>query len=409
MKMMMYRRYTTIGMNNTSISVKEIVLAIVCFVIAVGIRIFFMISGNLTVTDDFLYYQASMIENTVKEPVITSGIAFAYTEALSDIFIFAGNRMDMVAVFHIVLQAAIFFFLFLGFYFLFGRAAAFLEIILFSFSPDMIFGIFKVSPESFYLFGWSLVLLLIAVFYKRTKENGWHRSSFEQVYLVLTGVLLGVICIWHCTGFLLVFVIAYSMVRNAALLREKRHAWREAHAMESLFEQKDSDDDKKEEIMPVIAQILILIMGMLLGGFCTLMRYTGVTGYYITEQVEWWLQQLFCAGNGRLQDLSLRLPLWIFLTLIMGAFVQMIIAFICKIKKDREPEEIVREKEEQNTDVKEVQKAQVEAMSEERKINYIENPLPLPKKHVKRTLDFKLDDKQDEFDVEINENDDFDI
>lgn len=409
MKMMMYRRYTTIGMNNTSISVKEIVLAIVCFVIAVGIRIFFMISGNLTVTDDFLYYQASMIENTVKEPVITSGIAFAYTEALSDIFIFAGNRMDMVAVFHIVLQAAIFFFLFFGFYFLFGRAAAFLEIILFSFSPDMIFGIFKVSPESFYLFGWALVLLLIAVFYKRTKENGWHRSSFEQVYLVLTGVLLGVVCIWHSTGFLLVFVIAYSMVRNAALLREKRHAWKEAHAMESLFEQKDSDDDKKEEIMPVIAQILILIMGMLLGGFCTLMRYTGVTGYYITEQVEWWLQQLFCAGNGRLQDLSLRLPLWIFLTLIMGAFVQMIIAFICKIKKDREPEEIVREKEEQNTDVKEVQKAQVEAMNEERKINYIENPLPLPRKHVKRTLDFKLDDKQDEFDVEINENDDFDI
>lgn len=409
MKMMMYRRYTTIGMNNISISVKEIVLAIVCFVIAVGIRIFFMISGNLTVTDDFLYYQASMIENTVKEPVITSGIAFAYTEALSDIFIFAGNRMDMVAVFHIVLQAAIFFFLFFGFYFLFGRAAAFLEIILFSFSPDMIFGIFKVSPESFYLFGWSLVLLLIAVFYKRTKENGWHRSSFEQVYLVLTGVLLGVLCIWHCTGFLLVFVIAYSMVRNAALLREKRHAWREAHAMESLLEQKDSDDDKKEEIMPVIVQILILIMGMFLGGFCTLMRYTGVTGYYITEQAEWWLQQLFCAENGRLQDISLKLPLWIFLTHIMGAFVQMIIAFICKIKKDREPEEIVREKEEQNTDAKEVQRAQGEAMSEEREINYIENPLPLPKRHVKRTLDFKLDDKQDEFDVEINENDDFDI
>ncbi|MBD5396248.1 MAG: hypothetical protein HDR23_05830 [Lachnospiraceae bacterium] len=50
---------------------------------------------------------------------------------------------------------------------------------------------------------------------------------------------------------------------------------------------------------------------------------------------------------------------------------------------------------------------------EEKKIKYIENPLPLPKKHVKRTLEFKYNDPQaellDDFDVKISDDDDFDI
>ncbi|MBP3603748.1 MAG: hypothetical protein J6J79_06340 [Lachnospiraceae bacterium] len=33
-------------------------------------------------------------------------------------------------------------------------------------------------------------------------------------------------------------------------------------------------------------------------------------------------------------------------------------------------------------------------------VKYIENPLPLPKKHVNKTMDF---------DIEISENDDFDV
>lgn len=42
---------------------------------------------------------------------------------------------------------------------------------------------------------------------------------------------------------------------------------------------------------------------------------------------------------------------------------------------------------------------------------YIENPLPLPKKHVKKKMDYQypVEDKDMEFDVDISENDDFDI
>ncbi len=44
-------------------------------------------------------------------------------------------------------------------------------------------------------------------------------------------------------------------------------------------------------------------------------------------------------------------------------------------------------------------------------IQYIENPLPLPKKHVKKTMDygFEISDEQMGFDIEIGDEDDFDL
>ena len=40
---------------------------------------------------------------------------------------------------------------------------------------------------------------------------------------------------------------------------------------------------------------------------------------------------------------------------------------------------------------------------------YLENPLPLPKKHEKRTMDFAVEGKVDDFDIPIAPNDDFDV
>lgn len=56
--------------------------------------------------------------------------------------------------------------------------------------------------------------------------------------------------------------------------------------------------------------------------------------------------------------------------------------------------------------------AETEAeVSPVKEIKYIENPLPLPKKHVKKTMDYALEvpEEQLEFDIEIAEDDDFDF
>ena len=56
--------------------------------------------------------------------------------------------------------------------------------------------------------------------------------------------------------------------------------------------------------------------------------------------------------------------------------------------------------------------AQEEPMAQgEKQIQYIENPLPLPKKHVKRVLDYPCRPaaEEDDFDYPVSEEDDFDI
>ncbi len=42
-------------------------------------------------------------------------------------------------------------------------------------------------------------------------------------------------------------------------------------------------------------------------------------------------------------------------------------------------------------------------------VKYIENPLPLPKKHVNKTMAFDIDGGKDDFDIQISEKDDFDV
>lgn len=43
-----------------------------------------------------------------------------------------------------------------------------------------------------------------------------------------------------------------------------------------------------------------------------------------------------------------------------------------------------------------------------RKVDYLKNPLPLPRKHIGKSMNFAIDNF-DDFDIEITPGDDFDI
>lgn len=84
-----------------------------------------------------------------------------------------------------------------------------------------------------------------------------------------------------------------------------------------------------------------------------------------------------------------------------------------KEKKEKPPKKSSKEKKAakpaEEKPAAAVQDAQ--GKTEEKKNNYIENPLPLPKKHVKKTMNYQTEltpDKMD-FDIDIPESDDFDI
>lgn len=89
-------------------------------------------------------------------------------------------------------------------------------------------------------------------------------------------------------------------------------------------------------------------------------------------------------------------------------------------KETVDAENIMEEKQEQKVPEKEEaekekpEKEESEQTEPEQKIEYIENPLPLPKKHVKRVMDYALDSESnsekdlDSYDIFVADDDDFD-
>ena len=62
------------------------------------------------------------------------------------------------------------------------------------------------------------------------------------------------------------------------------------------------------------------------------------------------------------------------------------------------------------TEENEPEKAETVETTESGKPRFIENPLPLPKKHQKRTLSYRVEvgEGKDDFDISVDEDDDFD-
>ena len=131
----MYRRYTITGTNNDSSKVRKGLAVFFGLLLVLLIRFWFLCTGQMSVLDDYGYYQASMIQAGDMTPVFTSGAALAYSGSLSAILRFTGNRMDVIVYYHIVLQALSFCFLSSGYRSLFGKASALLQMLLFSLLP----------------------------------------------------------------------------------------------------------------------------------------------------------------------------------------------------------------------------------------------------------------------------------
>lgn len=208
-------------------------------------------------------------------------------------------------------------------------------------------------------------------------------------------------------GWLLLPVMAYVLMKNRYHLKEK------------IWEQKQKDIYlERQQVMKVSSQAGILLAGQFLGMYSTLMKYTGMTGISVGGQFRWW-SSLYGDLPGRCQDISTDYAALVFLAGVLGILCSKV-AETVRIRRIQnqmyeDQEELVEEK---------AQKKDPEYIVTEdgRKVELLENPLPLPKRHEKKELDFKINEvfepfgmeekgqeKQDEFDLGGVENDDFDV
>ena len=446
------------GMQGDSVKRRKRRASIIIWTILMaGVRALYVFLNWNMVTDYYGYYERAMIRVEESEPVLSSGLAYVYTNVLSKLLLLCGNHSEAALIFQGILQVAALYFFLRAMWCLWGRLAAFVSATILGVIPALLGAVSNVEPVSFYFFHFMLIFLMIGYFYTLSREEGWRRSSLCELYLILMGFYLGVVCVWNYIGFLLLILFAGVLVKTHLITKE--FIWKQN---QDLLEEKD-------QIMSTLSQTLIVVCGVLLGMFATLLKYTGLSGMVIAEQIRWWGGQ-FADLPGICQGLELKYAIYLVAVILTGILCNVgqtaymryrkrgektktaetkepEIKTIIKVEEER-PEE--RKKEKIKPQIKETvgnpdQKMVREDVKAEdwrfdldedsredwrfpdetredeekpdehtdffvtsdgRKVNYLKNPLPGPKKHVAKHLDFDFEVNMDDmlaFDRELDE------
>jgi len=424
------------------------VLAVLAFLTGRGLS---LLPGWGNIVDTYQYYSQAYLVQDHMITKLTSGISYAYAESLAGLINLVGDEKWFLAVYHIILQIVTLVFLSLGFRFMFGKAAAYIVGICFLLSPWMFESIFLVAPDNYLFLFWSIGVFLVALFYYFGKNKGWFRNNRGEAYMMFLGFFLGVLLTWHYFNISLILLFLVAIIKNNSLVKERSRV--REHTLELYELSGDEVTDKKlqTELMPSSSQILVVFGGIFVGVFATLMKYTGVTGNYLSVQFRWWLKQI--AGKypaGRYQDIAFWFLLHAAAFILIGmiflildhSIAEQIEAMHEEIDEKAEKEE-VECAEEKPVKKQPLKKAELEILKEDewelfketdteplveeepevmtdtisqkdtepikKKVELLENPLPLPKKHVKKVMDFDDAPKKDDFDLQISEDDDFDV
>lgn len=393
---------------------------IIWTILVAGVRALYVFLHWNMVTDYYGYYEHAMIRAEESTPVLSSGLALAYTDILSKLLALCGNHLEAVLVLQGVLQVAALYFFIRAMCCLYGGWAAFFSTTILAAIPSILIATGNVEPVSFYLFHFGLVFLMIGCFYILSKEKGWQRSFICGLYLLLLGGYLGVVCIWNYAGFLLIILLVGVLIKTHLSTKE-------------LIRKRDQEPlEDQNQIMSIFLQALIVVLGMLLATFAMLMKYTGISGETISVQAIWWIGQLKDLP-GTCQGLELKYVIYVIVVILFGMLWN--VGQTC-YKKHREEwkasgQEIPRQEAEESSAAPEDWRFDLDDDSEDwhfpdelhgeekqtenpdffvapdgRKVKYLENPLPGPKKHVSRQLDFDIEINMDDmlaFDRKLDE------
>lgn len=424
---------------------------IIWIVLVALIRVLYLFLNLNSVTDQYSYFEHAMIRAAESEPQLSSGLSFAYTNTLSKLLLLCGNRIEAVIIFQTVLQLLALYLFLRGLWCIWGRLAAFVSATFLAVMPFSFQAIHNVEPTGFMLFHFMLILFLMGNFYILARQQGWRRSSLCELYLMVLGIYLGIVCTWNYTGVLLVFLFGYLLARN------------KVQTCEFIWQQDQDVLKEKDQIMSTFSQGLIVYLGVLLGIFMTLMKYTGISGDVISGQLRWWLLQ-YTQLPGVCQGTELQYAVCLLVSLVLAVICHTVQlryrsnkeAEMLRQKINRQKQETgnteagkqeavesaaggtsaalendmqetvmepaaseqVREEE---TPVVNASKSaaegetQIEAddirnnyfvTEDGKKVRYLDNPLPVPKKHAERHLDFDLDISMDDimaFDRELDD------
>lgn len=378
---------------------------------------------------DSIYYDMAFIDNAGGVPNLAHGASYCYALVLSAVFSFSGNKIAAGLALQAVLQIVTLLVLYLGIRRLAGKAEAFWVVAILSFLPSYAGKIYELEPETFYFALWSLGILLIG-------QCGMaEEKKASCTVFFLAGAYIGVMGFLDRSGWLLLLVAGGICIKRAMEGDGKKAAWGENCRDGGLV-------------------FLFCLLGAVVGMFCSLAGDAALSGSSFgsiwntwSGLLSWrgsaWILQgpesdpiagaALCFGNMLLATgfwfhKEQKQDVWILLWLVAAAYYagaagsfgyRILFAFawaalaglgIASMGISREAGEKGKTKVPELV-LEDMDQEDEEEEKEESGVKLIENPLPLPKKHVRREMDFDrlVEWEKMKFDIPVDESDDFDI
>lgn len=413
------------------------------------------------------YYELAAMVSEEPIPPFAHGAVCFYIQMLHGLFYFLGNKPAVAVWVQILLQMSAMLFLYFAARQFAGHIAAIVMLGFGMFSTYLMKEAFMLSPAMLYLFFWAAVLLLI-VRLARTQKNLWGFPALGVViaflsYLDVAGCLLLLItaavifceekekpeagrrlkCLLLCLAGAGVGFAGCAMVDS--LIGGKSFAgvlaaWFQMYGPSGLS--LPVSLEVQGTMAGAMAEYIILFCVLTLGMFSFWRNRR-------SDYMKAWIVLLIllalagCFGVFT-EEMPMGLYMYLLLTVMAGIAVERSICKVTPVHAEMQMMsaeavplpvgQAVSQPHEEAVGVRQPDKGTATQQQGEagdvpqqtgesaskageaeqpgtKKVQFIENPLPLPKKHVKRKLDYgvAVPEGKDDFDLEVDEKDDFDI
>ena len=374
----------------------------------IGIHVAVIYRYGFSVPEQLEFYKWAEVNGDFAMPVLSHNAAYAMTGFLYFVFLFFGNKWVIAAVSQVILQILVSFLFFKAAGRLFGRAAAIISVFLIALLPEFLFRFQTITPALFIELGVAVCFCLYAELF-----------SYKEKEKLLGKIILAVICgfftgvaIWlDFSGILLVIAMVYGlMIIPEEYPIKKRSALAVSFVcgvilsvallmfVEWYFLGQSFLQIGQEYIMPYMDGIQLVsykeneyLCIRLIAG-CVASLGVIVLGFWkhvfrrasFVAVILMGVCVLSAFSVTQLPLIGLELFLWI---LMAGALLQLVIDKYRKKPDINKVEEQVPMKENVNVE----------------KPGFIPNPLPLPKKHVKKEINFDYEPTPEEmkYDYEL--------
>uniref|UniRef100_UPI0040578AE9 hypothetical protein n=1 Tax=Acetatifactor sp. TaxID=1872090 RepID=UPI0040578AE9 len=419
-------------------------------VILVVVGIFLRVKGLSIAGDDATYYELAKVAEGQSIPIVVHGASYIYLQLLHFVYFLFGNKFVAGIWLQICLQMIAALCLYAAVRKKVGVIAATIVLGFMTVGPSMVEETLSLSPEMFLLAVFCLVLYFAIRCICGTKGS---------IMSLITGLCISVVCYLDISGVCLLFFSVVGLLQEVgdeerslsgrllssllcivgsvvgflffmlldALVSGKAFAsvimaWWNLYVPTTF----SIPNDLKLSSVGVDVLLLLLLMAW------------GIFGYWISffkeRQSAWiWLACLLvllqCFGMTTAETNGYLL-VYIVFAILSGISITNMLGLGDEEDEMKPLDRMIRKEEKtvmvsgrgrvveespvsgrDRVNVQESVAKDEESKEEKTKVKYLDNPLPLPKKHVKKTLDYDYDVavEQDDYDFVVDDNDDYDI